>query len=123
MQEVLSMPFDTGAHALLAYDDEVVKVMGVKKGAKFNCKRRGTVIMCPMDSNSSIPNYSPIPVQMQFMTARESIWPSLWVATSRFMRSSGMQICELEARGSPSCGKRLPTCQMPSRGFRTSAKR
>ena len=45
-----------------------VKVMGVKKGAEFDCKRRGTVIMYPLDSTSSIPNYSPTPVEMEFIT-------------------------------------------------------
>ena len=45
-----------------------VKVMGVEKGAELDCKRRGTAIMWPMDYDSSTPNYSPTPVEMEFIT-------------------------------------------------------
>ena len=79
---IQSMCFDTGAQALLVYNDTHnsfmeeggkpanVEVLAAQQGTGFACDKRGSIMFAPMDTAGAIEGFNPTPVRAEFISCR-----------------------------------------------------
>ena len=77
------MCFDTGAQAMLVYNDTHnssmegggkpanVEVLAAQKDAGFACDKRGSIMFAPMDTGGAIEGFNPTPVHAEFISCMQ----------------------------------------------------